>query len=651
MTWQLGSVLVLTVALAIGFGWYERSRPPARVLALVAALAALAAIGRVAFAAFPNVKPTSDIVLFSGYALGGAPGFVVGAVAALVSNVFLGQGPWTPWQMASWAVVGLMGAGFGRAMRGREPNRWLLALVCGLAGFVFGALMDMYQWTLSAEHTLASYLAVSGTSFGFNVLHAAGNVVFALILGPAFIRALERYRRRFEVRWLAAAPRAAAGGAGALMVALLLVAPGPSRAAEPPADVAPAISRAVHYLRFSQNADGGFGPARHQSSTELHTGWTALGLAAASRNPRDVKQRGHSIVSYLEAHANDLNDVGELERTLLVLRAAGLPPRLGGHNLLTALIAKQHRDGSFGTINHTAFGVLALRASGRKTRSGEVRRATRWLLRQQNRDGGYGFAKTAASDVDDTGAVLEAIAAGGHKSSPVVGRAVSYLRKAQRADGGFGQMAASDSNAQSTAFAIQGLVAVGRNPRKLRRTRTPIEYLKSLQASDGSVRYSRTSTQTPVWVTAQALNGLEARPFPLPPAPRQKARSVAASAPATTTSAARSSATRAKAAGGNPAAGAAGADSRAAGRKSHSAAASGGAASGAKTASAQPVPVPQPAANEMQVQVKPTAQTTTTTDPSTSSKDSGNDSYWPFIFAVLLGVGLLVVLRLAWRRG
>ena len=74
MTWQLASVVVLSVALAIGFGWYERSRPPARVLALVAALAALAAIGRVAFAAFPNVKPTTDIVLFSGYALGGPPG-------------------------------------------------------------------------------------------------------------------------------------------------------------------------------------------------------------------------------------------------------------------------------------------------------------------------------------------------------------------------------------------------------------------------------------------------------------------------------------------------------------------------------------------------------------------------------------------------
>src|SRR3954462_5401596 len=282
MTWQLGSALVLTVALTIGFGWYERSRPPARVLALVAALAALGAIGRVAFAAFPNVKPTSDIVLFSGYALGGAPGFAVGAIAALVSNVFLGQGPWTPWQMAAWGMVGLGGALFGRVMRGREPKRVVLALVCGVAGFVFGALMDMYQWTLAAEHTLPSYLAVSGTSFAFNVLHAGGNVLFALVLGPAFIRSLERYRRRFEVRWLSAAPRAVAGGAAVALAALAPAPPGrpppagrpalappapgrPALAAEPPADVAPAISHAVRYLRFSQNADGGFGPARKQS--------------------------------------------------------------------------------------------------------------------------------------------------------------------------------------------------------------------------------------------------------------------------------------------------------------------------------------------------------------------------------------------------
>lgn len=644
MTWQLGSVLVLTAALAVGFGWYEHSRPPARVLALVAVLAALGAIGRVAFAAFPNVKPTSDIVLFSGYALGGAPGFAVGAVAALVSNVFLGQGPWTPWQMAAWGVVGLGGAGFGRLMRGREPNRFALAIVCGLAGFVFGALMDMYQWTLAAEHTLASYLAVSGTSFGFNVLHAGGNVVFALVLGPAFIRSLERYRRRFEVRWLTSPPRAVTGGAVVLLVALAVgVGAKPAEAASPPADVAPAIGHAVRYLRFSQNGDGGFGPARKQSSTQLHTGWTALGLASADRNPLDVSLRGRSIVDYIKANTKNLNEIGELERTLLVLHAAGLPPKLGTRNLLASLIHKQRSNGSFGTINHTAFGVLALRASGRATGSREVRSATAWLLRQQNGDGGYGFAGSAASDVDDTGSVLQAIAAGGRKSSAVVGRAVKYLRKAQHSDGGFGQMASGDSNAQSTAFAVQGLVAVGRNPRKWKRTRTPIEYLMSLQAADGSIRYSRTSAQTPVWVTAQALNALETKPYPLPPAPRQKART-ATTAGGSTGIGSTASAADATPAGSPPATGGAPTGSSPTPVESKRAKT----ARKAKSAAAhKPKPAPL-GTSEPEIPTRPAAQTTTT--PVTQTGGDGEGSIWPFVFAAILGIVILVAMRLAWRR-
>ena len=111
MTWQLGAFGLLAIALAAGFAWYERTRPDARVVALVGTLAAFAALGRIAFAALPNVKPTTDIVLIAGYALGGAPGFVVGAVAALTSNFFFGQGPWTAWQMAGWAATGLLGAG------------------------------------------------------------------------------------------------------------------------------------------------------------------------------------------------------------------------------------------------------------------------------------------------------------------------------------------------------------------------------------------------------------------------------------------------------------------------------------------------------------------------------------------------------------
>ena len=118
MTWILASSLLLGAVLVTGFAWYERTHPTTRVLALVATLAALAALGRVAFAPLPNVKPTTDIVLIAGLVLGGAPGFMVGAVAALASNLFFGQGPWTPWQMAAWGAVGVAGALLARALGG-----------------------------------------------------------------------------------------------------------------------------------------------------------------------------------------------------------------------------------------------------------------------------------------------------------------------------------------------------------------------------------------------------------------------------------------------------------------------------------------------------------------------------------------------------
>src|SRR3954465_1202502 len=139
MSWAAASMVVLGGALAAGFAWWEHSRPPSRLLALVATLAALAALGRVAFAPLPNVKPTTDIVLFAGFALGGAPGFVVGAVAALASNLVFGQGPWTPWQMAAWGLCGVFGAVLGQ-LSGHRMSRVQLAIACGVAGLMFGAI-------------------------------------------------------------------------------------------------------------------------------------------------------------------------------------------------------------------------------------------------------------------------------------------------------------------------------------------------------------------------------------------------------------------------------------------------------------------------------------------------------------------------------
>src|SRR6202043_1809890 len=132
MSWPLASFLIVGVVLGLGWLAYERARPSARMVAVVATLAALAALGRDAFVALPDVKPITAMTFVVGYALGPLPGFTVGALGMLISNFMLGQGPYTPWQMAAWGMVGLAGAALGR-LSARRSGRVPLALACGFS--------------------------------------------------------------------------------------------------------------------------------------------------------------------------------------------------------------------------------------------------------------------------------------------------------------------------------------------------------------------------------------------------------------------------------------------------------------------------------------------------------------------------------------
>jgi energy-coupling factor transport system substrate-specific component len=528
VSWIAASFAVLGLALAAGFAWYESEHPSTRVLALVATLAALAALGRIAFAPLPNVKPTTDIVLLSGYVLGGAPGFVVGAVAALASNLFFGQGPWTPWQMAAWGAAGLAGAGLARVF-GRELGRLPLAAACAVAGLGFGVVMNLSMWvTYSGRHTLPELLAYSGGSLPFDVAHAAGNAAFCLAFGPALVRALARFRTRMDVRWQAVGVTAAVA-----LAALVVALPAPAARAAAGASAA----RSTHaWLLKVQNDDGGWGAAPGQSSAGMFTAWAALGLAAGGTNPLDAGRP--SAVAWIRSHPGEISDLGEITRTILVLRAAGLPPKLGGRDLLADLLGEQRAAGDFaGRVNTTAFGVLALRAAGRSRSSSSVRRAADWIAGQANDDGGFNFSSRGApSGVDDTAAALEALGAAGRRRAAVTKRAADWLVAQQNRDGGFPLLPGAASNAQSTAWAVQALLAAGRDPAGVRRggSRDPLAYLRSLTAPSGEVRYSRTSRQTPIWVTAYAVMALARKPLPLAPVRRARRAAAAAAAPAPT---------------------------------------------------------------------------------------------------------------------
>ncbi len=532
MSWPLASFALVFGVLLIGWFAYERARPSARMVAVVATLSAAAALGREAFVALPEVKPITAMTFVVGYVLGPLPGFTVGAIGMLASNIMLGQGTYTPWQMAAWGLVGLLGAALGRLSH-RRLSRVPLALACALAAVMAMAIMNLYTWTIGASHTLAALLATVASSLSFDITDVVSTLLFGLAFGPELARLLARVRARMDVTWV---PAGTVAGSilvlGALAIGLPLSS-GVARASGLPRTAAALpvahgslahvnVSPELGYLAAAQDSDGGFGEARGKASSELYSAWAAMGLAAAGRRPEDLRRNGHSVLESLIAEASTLEGVGDDERTILALHACGAPVgSLAGHDLLAGVLGAKRADGSFSEqVNLTSFAIFALRAAGLGPSEETVRAAGSWIAQQQDRDGGFGFAKAGLrSDVDDTAAALQAMVDAGIRGGPGIARAVSYIVHAQNPDGGFPQEGGGESNAQSTSWAIQGLIAAGRDVEAVRDegSRSPLGYLESLVAPDGSVRYSRTSAQSPVWVTAQALTALAGTPLPVQP--------------------------------------------------------------------------------------------------------------------------------------
>jgi len=537
VSWPLASFAVIGVVLVLGWLAYERRRPSARMVAVVGTLAAVAALGRDAFVALPDVKPITAITLVVGYALGPLPGFTVGAVGMLMSNFLLGQGPYTPWQMAAWGGVGLFGAALGR-LSGRKLGRVPLALCCGVAALAAKEVMNLYTFTIGATHTAGAFLVVAGAGLPFDLTDMIASFLFGLAFGPELARLLARMRARMDIQWDPASPtpvasRAPASGAATGMLAILSLVTvgsvfafgGESARASTPSTVraqSASLSPELSFLSTAQNSNGGFGAAKGQSSSALYTAWTAIGLAAAGRNPVTVRRDGHSVLDALRAEVSSLSGLGDAERTILAAAACGASSySFAGRDLVAEVLSAREADNSFEQlVNLTSFAIFALRAVGHSQSFPAIRDAAGWIEQQQNADGGFGFGEHGSpSDVDDTGTALQALVDAGARNVHVLGAAADYLIRSQNLDGGFPQQYGSESNAQSTAWAIQGLIAAGRNPSTLRRrgSRTPDGYLESLLAPGGSIRYSRTGAQTPVWVTAQALIALAGKTFPVGP--------------------------------------------------------------------------------------------------------------------------------------
>lgn len=192
----LVSIVLIFVAMFPFFSSFEKRHVPAEEIVLLANLVAIAAVVRIPFASIPSVQPTSFVIISAGLALGRERGFLVGSLAALVSNIFLGQGPWTPWQMFSWGMMGFSA--------GWLAESWLFAQRSGrmvfgfLWGLLFGWIMNgWYAVGTGADLTWVAYLVACVASFPMDISHGLANVFFIGLFEKRFLNILKRIKGKY----------------------------------------------------------------------------------------------------------------------------------------------------------------------------------------------------------------------------------------------------------------------------------------------------------------------------------------------------------------------------------------------------------------------------------------------------------------------
>lgn len=197
---------ILIIGLLGFFFRFERSRPEAPLLAMMAALCAAAIVSRIAFFFLPQMKPVAAVVIIAGAAFGAETGFVTGAVAMFVSDFYFMQGSWTPFQMFAMGLVGFFAGlilrpeaerGAGTFRRGR--------ILSALYGFfsvviVYGGIVELNTLFFTIQNpSAAAVLAVYLQGLPFNLMFGAATAVFLFFLYRPVLARLERIQKKYRL--------------------------------------------------------------------------------------------------------------------------------------------------------------------------------------------------------------------------------------------------------------------------------------------------------------------------------------------------------------------------------------------------------------------------------------------------------------------
>ena len=193
------TMIVVLLCVFVCFASFESSRPQLRQIMPTVVLAALAVVGRLVFAAIPNVQPVGAITIMAGIIFGRRSGFMVGALTMLLSNFFLGQGPWTPWQMYGFGLMGYLAGVLGdHGAFERKPILYGYGLIAPIVEY--GFLLNSW-YIIGYVHPITWQSATLAYAAGFplDLANGISTVIFLLVLYAPWRKKLERIKRKYDL--------------------------------------------------------------------------------------------------------------------------------------------------------------------------------------------------------------------------------------------------------------------------------------------------------------------------------------------------------------------------------------------------------------------------------------------------------------------
>ena len=193
------SLLVILLSMIPFALLFERRKPKARELVVLAVMVAIGVAGRAAFYMLPQFKPVTAIVIICGVAFGCESGFISGAMIGFLSNFIFGQGPYTPWQMEAWGLVGFIAGLLFHKKEGSVPKLLPLCIYGFFASFLlYGVIVDISTvFTSGMLINRQTVLATLQAGVLFNLIHGAATVVFLLALARPMLKKLDRMRVKY----------------------------------------------------------------------------------------------------------------------------------------------------------------------------------------------------------------------------------------------------------------------------------------------------------------------------------------------------------------------------------------------------------------------------------------------------------------------